>query len=153
MESMDSHFHRSIRMEIVCYSLSYHGTSFQYSLIQLYLSFVEIRNPYLNLGWMRYVIMHRHKYFCYYLFNIKKRDLPKRTGPLTNYIRVFYSSTAACAAANRCWLSTSYRVIVNYWRLFDDTFCTFLHAHGNNKRVFTAEKSLSMSYFQFLVLQ
>ena len=25
---------------------------------------------YLNLGWMQYVIMHRHKYFCYYLFNI-----------------------------------------------------------------------------------
>ena len=64
-----------------------------------------------------------------------------------------YSSTAACAAANRCWLSTTYRVFVNYWRLFCDTFCTFLHAHGNDKRVFTAEKSLSMSYFLFLVLQ
>ena len=38
---------------------------------------------YLNLGWMQYVIMHRHKYFCYYLFNIKKRDLPKWTGPFT----------------------------------------------------------------------
>ena len=46
---MDSHFHRSIRMEIVCYSLSYRGTSFQYSLIQLYLSRVEIGNLYLFL--------------------------------------------------------------------------------------------------------
>ncbi len=32
----------------------------------------------------------------------KKRDLPKRTGPFTYYIREFnYSSTAACAAARR----------------------------------------------------
>ena len=46
---MDSHFHRSIRMEIVCDSLSYRGTSFQYSLIQLYLSLVEIGNLYLFL--------------------------------------------------------------------------------------------------------
>ena len=31
-----------------------------------------------------------------------KRDLPIRTGPFIHYIRViFYSSTAACAAARR----------------------------------------------------
>ena len=72
MESMDGHFRSPNRMEIVCNPLSFQGTSFQYSVIQLYLSLVEIRNPYLNLGWMRYVIMHRHKYFCYYLFNICK---------------------------------------------------------------------------------
>ncbi len=82
--------------------VSFRGTSFQYSVIQLYLSLVDIRNPYLNIGWMRYVIMHRHKYFCYYLFNIKKRDLPKRTGPLNLYQCDNYSSTAAWVAANRC---------------------------------------------------
>ena len=47
--SMDGHFRSPYRMEIVCYSLSFRGTSFQYSVIQLYLSLVEIRNPYLNL--------------------------------------------------------------------------------------------------------
>ena len=95
MASMDGHFRSPNRMEIVCNSLSFRGTSFQYSVIQLYLSLVEICNPYLNLGWMRYVIMHRHKYFCYYLFNIKKRDLPKQTGPLNLYQCDNYSSTAA----------------------------------------------------------
>ena len=70
MASMDGHFRSPYRMEIECNSLSFRGTSFQYSVIQLYLSLVEIRNPYLSLGRMRYVIMHRHKYFCYYLFNI-----------------------------------------------------------------------------------
>jgi len=40
-----------------------------------------------------------------------KRDLPKRTGPF-HYIREYnYSSTTACAAANRYWLSTSYRLL------------------------------------------
>ena len=77
MASMDGHFRSPNRMEIVCNPLSFQGTSFRYSLIQLYLSLVEIRDPYLNLGWMRYVIMHRHKYFCYYLFIILKKDLPK----------------------------------------------------------------------------
>ena len=102
MASMDGHFRSPNRMEIVCNPLSFRGTSFQYSVIQLYLSLVEIRNPYLNLGWMRYVIMHRHKYFCYYLFNIKKRDLPKQTGPLNLYQCDNYSSTAAWVAANGC---------------------------------------------------
>jgi len=72
-----------------------------YLLIQLYLPLVKIGNLYLNLGWMRYVIMHRHKYFCYYLFDVKKRDLPKRTGPFYLYQSDIYSSTAACAAARR----------------------------------------------------
>ena len=49
------------------------------------------------------------------------------------------------AAANRCWLSTSYRVIVNYWRLFYDTFCTFLHAHGNDN-VFLRQKNLFLCH-------
>ena len=49
MASMDGHFRSPYHMEIVCYSLSFRGTSFQYSVIQLYLSLVEIRNPYLNL--------------------------------------------------------------------------------------------------------
>jgi hypothetical protein len=44
-----------------------------------------------------------------------KKDLPKRTGPLTNYIRVFFSSTAACTAANRNWLSVHYRNLGNIW--------------------------------------
>ena len=69
---MDSHFHRSIRMEIVCYSLSYRGTSFQYSLIQQYLSLVEISNLYLNFGWVCYIISQRRKESRYYLFNISK---------------------------------------------------------------------------------
>ena len=60
MASIDGHFRSPNRMEIVCNPLSFQGTSFRYSLIQLYLSLVEIRDPYLNLGWMRYVIMHRH---------------------------------------------------------------------------------------------
>ena len=49
MASMDGHFRRPNRMEIVCNSLSFRGTSFQYSLIQLYLSLVEIGNLYLFL--------------------------------------------------------------------------------------------------------
>lgn len=72
MASMDSHFHRSILMEIVCYSLSYRGTSFQYSLIQLYLSLVEIGNLYLNFGRVWYIIRQRQKKPCYYLFHICK---------------------------------------------------------------------------------
>ena len=72
MASMDSHFHRSIRMEIVCYSLCYRGTSFQYSLIQLYLSLVEIGNLYLNFGRVWYIISQRRKESRYYLFNISK---------------------------------------------------------------------------------
>ena len=43
-----------------------------YPLIQLNLPLIEIRNLNLNLGRAWYVIMHRHKYFCYYLFNICK---------------------------------------------------------------------------------
>ena len=72
MASMDSQFHRSIRMEIVCYSLSYRGTSFQYSLVQLYLSLVEIGNLYLNFGRVWYIICQRRKESRYYLFNISK---------------------------------------------------------------------------------
>ena len=90
MASMDGHFRSPYRMEIVCNPLSFRGTSFQYSVIQLYLFLVEICNPNLNFGWMRYVIMHRHKYFCYYLFNILKRDLPKRTGPF-HYVSVIFT--------------------------------------------------------------
>jgi hypothetical protein len=56
MASMDGHFRSPNRMEIVCNSLSFRGTSFQYSVIQLYLSLVEIRNPYLNLGWTFYIV-------------------------------------------------------------------------------------------------
>ena len=69
---MDGHFHRSILMEIVCYSLSYRGTSFQYYLIQLYLSLVEIGNLYLNFGRVWYIISQRRKESRYYLFNISK---------------------------------------------------------------------------------
>ncbi len=36
-----------------------------------------------------------------------------------------YSSTAACAAANRCCVSVNYRVGVKYWHLFLDSFCSF----------------------------
>ena len=54
-------------------------------------------------------------------------------------------SRAPCAAANRYWLSTSYRVFVNYWRLFDDTFCTFLHAHGN-ENVFLRQRNLFLCH-------
>ena len=56
-----------------------------------------------------------------------------------------YSSTAACAAAKLNWLSTSYMVFVNYWRLFYDTFCTFLHAHGNDN-VFLRQKNLFLCH-------
>ena len=72
MASMDGHFHRSILMKIVCYSLYYRGTSFQYSLIQLYLSLVEIGNLYLNFGRVWYIISQRRKESRYYLFNISK---------------------------------------------------------------------------------
>ena len=102
MASMDGHFRSPNRMEIVCNSLSFQGTSFRYSLIQPNLLLVEIRNPYLNLGWTFYFIRQRHKYFCYYLFNIKKRDLPKQTGPSNLYQCDNYSSIAAWAAANGC---------------------------------------------------
>ena len=36
-----------------------------------------------------------------------------------------YSSTAACAAANRCCVSANYRVSVKYWHLFLDSFFSF----------------------------
>ena len=65
MASMDGHFRSPYRMEIVCYSLCYRGTSFQYSLIQLYLSLVEIGNLYLNFGWVWYIISQRRKEFRY----------------------------------------------------------------------------------------
>ena len=98
---MDGDFHHSFRTEIVCNSLSFRGTLFQYSLIQLFLFLVEIGNLYLNFGWVWYIISQRRKESRSYLFNIKKRDLPKRAGPF-HYIREFnYSSTAACAAARR----------------------------------------------------
>ena len=118
MASMDGHFRSPYRMEIVCNPLSFRGTSFQYSVIQLYLFLVEICNPNLNFGWMRYVIMHRHKYFCYYLFNILKRDLPKRTGPFHYIGELIYSSTAACAAAN----FEANMLIINDLRLDWSTF-------------------------------
>lgn len=72
MARMDDHFRRPIRMEIVCNSLSFRGTSFQYSLIQLYLPLVDIRNLYLNLGRAWHVFMHRRKEARYYLFYIRK---------------------------------------------------------------------------------
>lgn len=76
MASMDGDFHHSFRTEfsfrteIVCNSLSFRGTSFQYSLIQLFLFLVEIGNLYLNFGWVWYIISQRRKESRYYLFNI-----------------------------------------------------------------------------------
>ena len=72
MASMDGHFRSLNRMEIVCNSLSFRGTSFQYSVIQLYLSLVEIGNLYLNFGRVWYIICQRRKESRYYLFNISK---------------------------------------------------------------------------------
>ena len=72
MASMDGHFRSPYRMEIVCNSLSFRGTSFQYSVIQLYLSLVEIRNPYLNLGRMFYIVRQRRKEYRYNLFDVCK---------------------------------------------------------------------------------
>ena len=72
MASMDGHFRSPYRMEIVCYSLSYRGTSFQYSVIQLYLSLVEIRNPYLNLCWTFYLVRQRRREYRYNLFDVCK---------------------------------------------------------------------------------
>ena len=54
-------------------------------------------------------------------------------------------SRAPCAAANRCWLSTTYRVIVKYWHLKSDTFCAFLHVHGN-ENVFLRQKNLILCH-------
>ena len=54
------------------YQLSFQGTSFQYSVIQLYLSLVEIRNPYLNLGWTFYIVRQRRKEYRYNLFDVCK---------------------------------------------------------------------------------
>ena len=54
------------------YQLSFQGTSFWYSLIQLCLFLVEICNPNLNFGWTFYFIRQRRKEFCYYLFYICK---------------------------------------------------------------------------------
>lgn len=47
--------------------------------------------------------------------------------PLYYWISAFsvYSSTAAWAAARRCWVSVTYRVSVKYWHLFLDSFCSF----------------------------
>ena len=72
MASMDGHFRSPYRMEIVCYSLSFRGTSFQYSVIQLYLSLVEIRNPYLNLCWTFYLVRQRLNGYRYNLFVVCK---------------------------------------------------------------------------------
>jgi len=56
MASMDGHFRSPYRMEIVCNPLSFQGTSFRYSLIQLRLLLIKICNLYLNLGWSWYVV-------------------------------------------------------------------------------------------------
>ena len=40
-------------------------------------------------------------------------------------LNLYYSSTAACAAARRYWVSVTYRVSVKYWHLFLDSFCSF----------------------------
>ena len=72
MASMDGHFRSPYRMEIVCTPLSFQGTSFRYSLIQLCLFLVENCNPNLNFGWTFYFIRQRRKEFRYYLFHICK---------------------------------------------------------------------------------
>ena len=46
--------------------------SFHYSLIQLYLSLVEIRNSYLNLGRTFYIVRQRRKEYHYNLFDVCK---------------------------------------------------------------------------------
>ena len=72
MASMDGHFRSPNRMEIVCNSLSFQGTSFRYSLIQLCLFLVEIGNLYLNLGRMFYIVRQRRKEYRYNLFDVCK---------------------------------------------------------------------------------
>ena len=94
-----------------------------YLLIQLYLPLVKIGNLYLNLGWMRYVIMHRHKYFCYYLFNIKKRDLPKRTGPFYLY----QSDITLRQLPVRRLTDADYQYITEIWETFGKHYEHELH--------------------------
>ena len=45
---------------------------------------------------------------------------------------LFYSSLCG---GQQMLIINELQSFLNYWRLFDDTFCTFLHAHGNDKRV------------------
>ena len=40
---------------------------------------------------------------------------------------------------------STYKVIVNYWRHFYDTLCTFLHAHGN-ENVFLRQNNLILCH-------
>ena len=47
----------------------------------------------------------------------------------------------------------SYRVIVNYWRLFYDTFCTFLHAHGNDNVFLRQKISFYVIFIYFAKLE
>ena len=63
--------------------------------------------------------------------------------------RNYSHSTAACAAANECWLSMSYRVGVKHWLLFLDSFCLFCHAFGN-KNVSFADNLFLCHIFYFL---
>ena len=61
--------------------------------------------------------------------NTKKRGKSLFIKDLPRYYKfkffAVYSSTAACAAARRYWVSVTYRVSVKYWHLFLDSFCSF----------------------------
>ena len=60
----------------------------------------------------------------------------------------FYSSTAAWAAARRCWVSVTYRVSVKYWHLFLDSFCSFcLIFQGKN-----GSMANSFSFLDFIFI-
>ena len=80
--------------------------------------------------------------------DIKQRDLPKRAGPLNLYQCDIYSSTAAWAAARRCWVSVTYKVSVKYWHLFLDSFCSFcLIFQGKN-----GSMANSFSFLDFIFI-
>ena len=57
-------------------------------------------------------------------------------------------SRAPCAAANKRWLSMSYRVSVKHWLLFLDSFCLFCHAFSN-KNVSFADNLFLWHIFYF----
>lgn len=64
--------------------------------------------------------------------------------------RTFYSSTAACAAARRCWVSVTYRVSVKYWHLFLDSFCSFcLIFQGKNGSMADSFSFLDFIFIMF----
>ena len=74
--------------------------------------------------------------------------MPRTLHPCKTICNNDYSSTAAWAAARRCWVSVTYRVSVKYWQLFLDSFCSFcLIFQGKN-----GSMANSFSFLDFIFI-